>query len=74
MRDHPHENIVQFHDSYLVRDELWVVMEYMDGGALTSIVQRTRYNQFHKPVLLVELVSITSYTSQNTLDVYTDTL
>ena len=44
MRDHPHENIVEFHDSYLVQDELWVVMEYMDGGALTSIVQRTRYD------------------------------
>ena len=42
MRDHPHENIVQFHDSYLVQDELWVVMEHMDGGALTNIVQRTR--------------------------------
>ena len=42
MRDHPHENIVQFHDSYLVQDELWVVMEYLDGGALTTIVQRSR--------------------------------
>lgn len=41
MRDHPHENIVHFHDSYLVQDELWVVMEYLDGGALTNIVQRT---------------------------------
>ena len=42
MRDHPHETIVQFHDSYLVQDELWVVMEYLDGGALTNIVQRSR--------------------------------
>ena len=42
MRDHPHDNIVGFHDSYLVQDELWVVMEFMDGRALTNIVQRTR--------------------------------
>ena len=42
MKDHPHENIVQFYNSYLVEDELWVVMEYLDGGALTSIVQQTR--------------------------------
>lgn len=42
MKDHRHDNIVEFYDSYLVEDELWVVMEYLDGGALTSVVQHTR--------------------------------
>lgn len=41
MRDHPHENIVGFHSSHLVGEELWVVMEYLDGGALTTVVQQT---------------------------------
>ena len=43
MKEHLHDNIVQFHDSYIVGEELWVVMEYLGGGALTSIVQHTRY-------------------------------
>ncbi len=42
MKDHPHDNIVKYYDSYLVEDELWVVMEYISAGALTSIVQKTR--------------------------------
>lgn len=42
MRDYPHPNIVEMHASYLVGDELWVVMEYMAGGALTDIVTRSR--------------------------------
>jgi len=38
MRDYRHENIVEMYGSYLVDDELWVVMEYLRGGALTDIV------------------------------------
>lgn len=42
MKSHPHGNIVEYYDSHLVGDELWVIMELMDGGALTSVVQKTR--------------------------------
>ena len=42
MRDYHHENIVDMHDSFLVADELWVVMEYLEGGALTDIVTNSR--------------------------------
>jgi p21-activated kinase 7 len=45
MRDYQHANIVQMFDSYLVGDELWVVMEFLEGGALTDIVTRARMNE-----------------------------
>merc|ERR1712129_223213 len=45
MRDYKHENIVQMYDSYLVEDELWVVMELLRGGALTDIVTHARLDE-----------------------------
>lgn len=45
MRDHKHKNIVEMYGSYLVEDELWVVMEYLAGGALTDIVTKSRMDE-----------------------------
>lgn len=40
MKESQHPNIVNFLESYLVKStELWVVMEYMEGGALTDIIE-----------------------------------
>jgi serine/threonine protein kinase len=36
MRENKHQNIVNYLDSYLVGEELWVVMEYLAGGSLTG--------------------------------------
>ncbi|XP_067943542.1 serine/threonine-protein kinase PAK 4-like [Watersipora subatra] len=38
MRDYHHPNIVEMYGSYLIADELWVVMEFMEGGALTDLI------------------------------------
>ena len=38
MRASKHKNIVNFLDSYLVGVDLWVIMEYMEGGSLTDVV------------------------------------
>ncbi|KAG5853151.1 hypothetical protein ANANG_G00070030 [Anguilla anguilla] len=41
MRENKNSNIVNYLDSYLVGDELWVVMEYLPGGSLTDVVTET---------------------------------
>ncbi|KFP88711.1 PREDICTED: serine/threonine-protein kinase PAK 1 [Acanthisitta chloris] len=41
MRENKNSNIVNYLDSYLVGEELWVVMEYLAGGSLTDVVTET---------------------------------
>ena len=39
MKESQHPNIVNYLDSFLVRNnDLWVIMEYMEGGALTDVI------------------------------------
>ncbi|XP_078736331.1 serine/threonine-protein kinase PAK 3-like [Lampetra fluviatilis] len=47
MRENQNQNIVNYLDSYLVEDELWVVMEYLAGGSLTDVVTETLMDEGH---------------------------
>ncbi|XP_058680366.1 serine/threonine-protein kinase PAK 3-like [Ammospiza nelsoni] len=41
MRGNKHANLVNYVDSYLLDEELWLVMEYMDGGSLHDVIRET---------------------------------
>jgi protein-serine/threonine kinase len=63
MKESQHPNIVNFLDSYLVRgNELWVVMEFMEGGALTDVIDHNTLTEeqiscisleVHTPIILL---------------------
>ncbi|KAK4169242.1 putative serine/threonine-protein kinase CLA4 [Cladorrhinum sp. PSN259] len=52
MKENKHPNIVNFLDAFLMDNdkELWVVMEYMEGGALTDVIE-------NNPVITEEQIS-----------------
>ncbi|NXI04335.1 PAK1 kinase, partial [Pachycephala philippinensis] len=42
LRNNKHPNIVNYLDSYLTGDKLWIIMEYMDGGSLSSVIKEVQ--------------------------------
>jgi len=54
MRESQHPNIVNYLDSFLVSEELWVVMEYMDGGPLTDVIERNTINETQISTICLE--------------------
>lgn len=56
MRESQHPNVVNFLDAFLVRgSELWVVMEYMEGGALTDVIENNKLEENHIAAICLEV-------------------
>lgn len=55
MKESHHANIVNFLEAYLRgSSDLWVVMEYMEGGALTDIIDNNTLSEEHIATICVE--------------------
>lgn len=39
MKTSKHPNVVEYVESYIVEEKMWVVMEYMGGGCLTDVLE-----------------------------------
>lgn len=58
MRESQHPNVVNFLDAFLVRgSELWVVMEYMEGGALTDVIENNKLEENQIAAICLEVSS-----------------
>ena len=58
MKDSKHKNIVNFMDSFLIRGDLWVIMEYMEGGSLTDVVTYNMMSEGQIAAVCREVCSI----------------
>ncbi|KAF3902274.1 PAK-2p27 [Dactylellina cionopaga] len=55
MKESQHPNIVNFLDSFLKgTSELWVIMEYMEGGALTDVIDNNPLEEDHIATICFE--------------------
>jgi len=57
MKESKHPNIVNFIDAHLVNEELWVVMEYIEGGSLTDIIEAANLSEPFIALLCREILS-----------------
>ncbi|CUS22812.1 LAQU0S07e00650g1_1 [Lachancea quebecensis] len=66
MKDSQHKNIVNFLEAYLkTEDDLWVVMEYMEGGSLTDLIENSPTNgSNHAPLTEPQIAYIVRETCQ----------
>lgn len=66
MKDSRHKNIVNFLEAYLkTEDDLWVVMEFMEGGSLTDIIENSPSNGGnHSPLTEPQIAYIVRETCQ----------
>ena len=66
MKESQHPNIVNYLDSFLVRNnDLWVIMEYMEGGALTDVIDNNTMTEQQIATVCREVKKDAIYTKEN---------
>ncbi|XP_054153126.1 serine/threonine-protein kinase Pak-like [Oppia nitens] len=61
MKDQNHENLVNYIDSHFVDNELWVVMEYLEGGSLTDVINSSVLSESQMACVCLEVLKAIVY-------------
>ena len=61
MREFRHPSIVSLLDCHLVEEQLWVVMEFMEGGSLTEIVTTVRMREKEAAAVCAQVLSALAF-------------
>ena len=61
MKASQHPNIVNYMDSFLVKGYLWIVMEFMEGGPLTEVIENNSLNEVQISTILFEVICFFTY-------------
>jgi protein-serine/threonine kinase len=56
MKESQHPNIVNYKDSFLVRGDLWIVMELMESGTLTDIIDNNTMTEPQIAAICLEVL------------------
>ncbi|CAI5442400.1 unnamed protein product [Caenorhabditis angaria] len=68
MKKYRHPNLVNYIESYLVEaDDLWVVMDYLEGGNLTDVVVKTELDEGQIAAVLQECLKALDFLHRHSI-------
>lgn len=65
MKELNHKNLINYIESYFENDILWVVMEYLAGGALTNVVENVAMSEEVIATVCLEVLEGINYLHMN---------
>jgi len=57
LRDLRHQNIVQYICSFRLKDEMWIVMEFLEGGTLEQALNNAQFSEVQVAYIVKEILS-----------------
>jgi p21-activated kinase 1 len=67
MSAYKHQNIVEYIGAYLHKKQLWIAMEFLEGGKLTDLVQRVEFSEREIAYVCKEILQSLAYLHKDKL-------